>query len=95
MQITKQEAFNRIMEEHSKIFSVTFIKKDGSIRDMVCRRGVTKGVKGIGMSYDPAAYNLVTVYDMQAAASGDNGYRTIPLDRLKRLKMDGIDCEVI
>jgi hypothetical protein len=50
---------------NKKIFSVTFIKKDGSLRKMNAMRGVRKGVKGVGHSFDPSEKNLLTVYDMQ------------------------------
>jgi hypothetical protein len=48
-----------------KIFTITFVKKDGSVRVMNARRGVKKGVKGVGMSYDPTKKDLVVVFDMQ------------------------------
>jgi hypothetical protein len=56
-----------LLEETSnkKIFSVTFIKKDGSLRKMNAMRGVRKGVKGVGHSFNPSEKNLLTVYDMQ------------------------------
>jgi len=53
---------------NKKIFSVTFVKKDGSIRKMNAMRGVRKGVKGVGYSFDPSEKNLLTVYDMQIGA---------------------------
>lgn len=51
-----------------KIFTVTFIKKDGTVRVMNARRGVKKGVKGVGMSYDPFSKGLIPVFDMQKDA---------------------------
>ena len=53
---------------NKRIFSVTFVKKDGSIRKMNAMRGVRKGVKGVGHSFDPSEKNLLTVYDMQIGA---------------------------
>jgi len=53
---------------NKKIFTVTFVKKDGSIRKMNAMRGVRKGVKGAGHSFDPSEKNLLTVYDMQIGA---------------------------
>jgi hypothetical protein len=56
------------------VMRIQFVKKDGSLRDMVCRRGVrehknedgeTVGLKGTGMSYDPKAKRLITVFDFQ------------------------------
>ena len=57
----------QLLEETSnkKIFTVTFEKKDGSIRKMNAMRGVRKGVKGVGHSFSPSEKNLLTVYDMQ------------------------------
>jgi len=57
-----------------KIFTATFVKKDGSVRDMNCRLGVTAPLAG-GESTTAHKDNLLTVYDMQAA-----GYRCINLD---------------
>jgi hypothetical protein len=51
-----------------KIFTVTFVKKDGTQRVMNARRGVKKGVKGVGMAYNPTEKGLITVYDMQKQA---------------------------
>jgi len=51
-----------------KIFTITFVKKDGSVRVMNARRGVKKGVKGVGMSYNPTEKDLVVVFDMQKEA---------------------------
>jgi hypothetical protein len=50
---------------NKKIFTVTFVKKDGSIRKMNAMRGVRKGVKGVGHSFNPSEKNLLTVYDMK------------------------------
>jgi hypothetical protein len=66
---------------HNKIFTATFIKKDGSVRVMNCRRGVKKGVKGVGMSYDPYQKNLLPVYDMQKGA-----FRMINISTIQELK---------
>lgn len=66
---------------NNKVFTARFIKKDGSERVMNCRRGVKKGVKGVGMSYDPYEKNLLPVYDMQKEA-----FRMINISTLKELK---------
>ena len=67
-----------------KIFSVTFEKKDGTIRTMVARRGVKKGVKGVGMSFNPDTKNLFVVYDMQK-----KGFRMVNLNTLIEAKVNG------
>jgi hypothetical protein len=67
MKITRRKAVSLINKSGGKIFTVEFVKKDGELRKMNCRREVKKGVKGIGMSYDPEEYSLITVYDLQKA----------------------------
>lgn len=56
-------------------FSVEFIKRDGSLRKMVCRSGVTSHLKGGKLAYDPEKYNLMTVFDAQK-----RDYRMVPTD---------------
>jgi len=69
----------------STIFSCHFIKRtNGEYRKMVARFGVTKGVKGIGMNYDPAKKRLLGVWDMQK-----QGFRMIPYDNIILLKSKG------
>lgn len=67
------------------IFSVQFVKKNGEIRDMVCRKSVRKGVKGTGAGWGEGALKpLRTVFDMSR-----NGFRTIPTDRIISMKVGG------
>lgn len=49
----------------TRIFSVDYVKKDGTSRKVVARLEVKKGVKGIGQSYNPRDYGQITVFDMQ------------------------------
>jgi hypothetical protein len=58
------------------IFHIVFIKRtNGEVRHMNCRLGVSKGVTGKGMAYDPIEKGLLTVYD-----TDKRGYRTVPVD---------------
>ena len=67
------------------IFSCTFVKRtDNTVRKMVCRVGVTKGVKGVGLGYDPKAKRLLGVYDMQAS-----GFRMLNLTDLLEAQIAG------
>ena len=52
--ITREHAIDLIKSSNGMIFAISFAKNDGSIRNMVCRTGVSRYVKGTGMSYDPA-----------------------------------------
>lgn len=69
---------------NGKIFSATFEKKDGTIRTINCRRNVSKGVKGVGYSFDPMSRGLLSVYDMQS-----KGFRFINLETLVEAKVNG------
>lgn len=82
--ITKHDATVMIESAGGKIFTAVFEKKDGSIRKMNCRREVSKGITGKGMSYDPKSRGLITVYDMHA-----KGYRMINTSTLRELSIDG------
>lgn len=51
-------------EVKGKIFTATFIKKDGTMRTMRARLGVKKGVSGVGLKYDPESLGNLVVFDM-------------------------------
>ena len=72
-----------ITATNGQIFSVSFIKKDGTERAMNCRLGVKKHLKG-GESTTKHLTNLVTVYSIDSS-----GYRNINLDTVKQLKISG------
>jgi hypothetical protein len=71
----------QILSKGNKIFSVTFIKKDGSTRRMVARLGVRKGVKGVGMSFSPSEKNMMVVFDMHKRA-----FRMVNLETIVEIK---------
>ena len=79
----KRAEFDKIAGD-GKIASAEFIKKDGSLRKMVFRTKVTKGVTGEGMKYNPADYGLRTVYDMQIRA-----FRHINLNTIQKITAHG------
>ena len=86
--MTREEAKKAIYNTNGKIFNVKFVKKDGTLRSMTCRREVKKGVTGAGMNYNPADYNLITVYDMQ------KGFRMVNASTIKEVTINGIKNEV-
>ena len=56
------------------VMRVRFVKKDGTVRDMICRRGVKEhmdaegqrvGLKGTGMNYSPREKRLIVMFDFQ------------------------------
>lgn len=66
-------------------FGVTFTKKDGSTRRMVCRLGVTKHLRGGVKSFSDADHNILTVWSV-----ADRGYRSIRLDTLAEVRAGGV-----
>jgi hypothetical protein len=72
---------DQILAKGNRMFSVTFIKKDGSLRRMVARLGVRKGVKGVGMSFNPSDKGLMVVFDMHKRE-----FRMINLNTITELK---------
>ena len=84
--ITKKQAKHLLqkMQDDNRMFSLQFIKKDGTKRVMLARFNVTKGLTGKGAKYNAEDYNLMTVFDMNKSA-----YRSVPLDRLLWLRTKG------
>ena len=66
--ITTEQAKKVILNNDGKIFGVSFIKKDGTHRNMTARLSVTKGVKGVGYNFDLSSFNLITAFDMRKKA---------------------------
>ena len=83
--IDKDTAKQYIYKTNGKIFSAVFTKKDGEKRKMVCRQGVSKYVKGVGLKFKPEERNLIGVFDMHKKA-----YRFINIETLIQIKMSGI-----
>ena len=71
-----------ILASNGKFVTVTFLKKDGTVRKMNCRMGVTKHLKGGESTLDAEQY--ITVFDMAKGA-----YRAINRDTIIDIK--GVD----
>lgn len=74
-----------------KIFSVRFIRRkskpgEGPDRLMVCRFSERVARPGV---YDPEAYNLLWVWDMQ-----ENAPRSVNMDTILELHMNGVKYKV-
>ena len=90
MKLDPARVLRFVNENGGKIFSVKFIKKDGSIREMVCRTGVKKNTVGGSLAFDPIERNLLPVFDLNAAKKeGDKGYRMISLDKIIEITIAG------
>lgn len=90
--INKEQAKQLIHITNGKIFSSTFIKKDGTHRLLTGRLKVTKGLKENAKPrpYDPSKYNLVCVYDVALAKNKliKNPYRMLNLNTLITLSIN-------
>lgn len=80
-----REQFVTLAQETGHFFTVEFTKRTtGEHRLMRCRTGVKKGVKGVGMSFDPSKKDLMTVYDIER-----EDFRMVNLSSLTDLRMHG------
>ena len=70
---------DKILGSKGKIITVEFIKKDGSLRIMNCRLGVTKHLKGGTSTLNPDKF--ITVYDLKS-----KGYRAIAKNSIINVK---------
>ena len=85
-----QKAIKLIRATKGTVFSTTFVKRtDGSLRTLVGRLEVTKGVTGKGMAYDPFDKGLMTVYDFQKQA-----FRMINCDTIQEISVRGHKYQV-
>ena len=67
-----------------KIFHITFVKKDGTIRSFNARFGVKSYLNGGKLKYDAASKGNIIVFSME-----DRGYRTINVNNILRVKTKG------
>ena len=77
-----KELASIVAESNGRFVSVTFIKKDGTERSMLCRLGVTKHLKGGESKLNADQY--LTVFDVQKEA-----YRAINKDTILSVKLAG------
>jgi hypothetical protein len=69
--IPRQEVRQKLSSlPNGTIYSVTFVKKDGSIRLMNSIKGTRKGVTGEGLKFDAEEKGLIPVYDLQLRTQG-------------------------
>ena len=83
------EAGVLINRSNGKVFTVEHIKKDGTTRITNCRLNVKKGVKGVGLKYNPSEKGLLPVYDMQIKA-----HRMVNLKTVTKLNIYGVRYNV-
>jgi len=67
-----------------KFFTVTFVKKDGTIRRATARIGVRKGTKGIGLGYNATDKGIKILWVCDA-----ENFRAIKLNSILGIKFKG------
>lgn len=75
----QSRALAKRLEQANGFVTVTFLKKDGTIRKMNCRMGVTKYLKGGESKLNAEQY--VTVFDVTKSA-----YRAINRETILEVK---------
>ena len=77
--------------DNGQFFGVTFEKADGTIREMNCRKGVKKYLKGGKATYNGTNSDKgnIGVYDMITGA-----YRCFNINRLKKLRIRGVEYTI-
>lgn len=80
--MNSKELASIVASSNGRFVSVTFIKKDGTERTMLCRLGVTKYLKGGTSKLDAEKY--LTVFDVQKEQ-----YRAINKETIVSVKLAG------
>lgn len=83
--------------KRGKIFSVTYVKKDGTIRTIATMNGIRKGVTGEGLKFDRIEKRVWPFYDLNIARRTGNPYkswRMVNIDTIQSIKFDGIVLQV-
>lgn len=74
----------KAVQKTTKIFTAVFIKKDGSIREMNCKCGVKKHLKGGELKYNAFDKGLLPVFDLKKGE-----YRMVNLNTIVSLEFRG------
>lgn len=86
--INKTE-IEEVIPKDGKIFTVTFVKGDGTLRTLTGRKGVKKYVTGIGLRFDPEENRMFTVFEMRLKQ-----YRLVKIDNIQKIKANKIEYEI-
>lgn len=83
--ISRQRADTFLRNEiGDRFFAVAFQKRDGTVRYMVCRKGVRKYLRGGELPYDPESRLLLSVFDVSKQE-----YRMVNIASLISFKVGG------
>ncbi len=87
--ISPIDAKNLIKSTKGKFFTVWFVKKDGTLREMNCRLGVKMYLKGGELPYNPEEKGLIPVYSIDS-----KGYRMINWTTIRKIRIGGREYNV-
>ena len=87
--ISPLDAKNMIKATKGKFFTVWFIKKDNTLREMNARLGVKAYLKGGELPYDPEEKRLIPVFDVQKKE-----YRMINWSTIKKIRIENREYNV-
>lgn len=87
--ISPIDAKNLIKSTKGKFFTVWFVKKDGTLREMNARLAVKAYLKGGELPYNAEEKGLIPCYDVKL-----QGYRMINWTTIKKLRIGGREYNV-
>ena len=78
-QTTKKPSINDVLKitKGGQFFHVVWRKDGGELAARSLRRGVKKGVKGVGFKFDPIERGLLPVYDPAADMRGEKFFKLV------------------
>lgn len=98
-QISQSDAVKLIKGlDNGAIYSVTFIKKDGTERMINSVKGTKLGVVGVGKKYNDEDKGLISVLDLQLVKTGIDHlkcWRTVRQGTIKEVKANNTVFEVV
>jgi hypothetical protein len=77
-----------IEKSNGKMLTVTFLKRDGTMRTMNGRIGVKKYIKGSSLKKNSSDY--ITMYDVQ-----NQGYRSVNRNTIVSVRSEGIEAVAV
>jgi len=80
--LSREQLAGKILDSKGKFFRVSFIKKDGSLRELNGRVGVVAHLKGGATLVDKDKF--LVVYDVV-----NNGYRSVNKETIKEVAFGG------
>lgn len=103
--ISQTQALQKILDQGQELFSLCFIKADGTKREMTCKRHAHKKAVEKNKTGRKNAPNrdpfMVKVWDMNKVENPDKpeeskgAFRTVNVNKLVWLKIGGITYEII